>query len=189
MICSTPKKRHPKIALQKKPVKRVSIPKNIAPEDLTLDQALFLLSLPRTLGNHPKTQKVIKLGSGQFGPYVVHDGDYRSIPRSEDLFQVSLEKALELLAQEKKGRGKRMLTPLKELGTYNKHPVNIYSGKYGPYIKWDKQNYSIPKETSFENISLDDAIKFIKEKKGTKKGSVKPFSKKAIKRKIKKKRA
>ena len=109
--------------------------------------------------------------------------DYRSIPRSEDLFQVSLEKALELLAQEKKGRGKRMLTPLKELGTYNKHPVNIYSGKYGPYIKWDKQNYSIPKETSFENISLDDAIKFIKEKKGTKKGSVKPFSKKGHKEK------
>lgn len=164
------------------PIKRVSIPKHVIPEEITLDQALFLLSLPRTLGHHPKTQKVIKLGNGQFGPYVVHDGDYRSIPKTENLFQMNLKKALELFAQEKKRRGGRTLTPLKELGVHNKKPVAIYTGRYGPYIKWNQQNYALSKEVKVEQVTLEHAVKLINDKKS----NAKPVKKKVSSKKRKK---
>lgn len=146
-------------------IKRVSIPKNLTPDDLTLDQAVFLLSLPRTLGSHPETQKVVKLGNGQFGPYVVHEGDFRSIPRTDDLFNVDLKRALELLAQEKRGRGKRTLTPLKTLGNYQSKPVAIYEGRYGPYMKWNQQNCSLPKDMKLEDVTLEKALELMKKKK------------------------
>ena len=154
---------------EKKSFKRASIPKNLDIESLTLDQALFLLSLPLTLGVHPESQKDIKIGHGQFGPYVVHDGDYRSIPKGDDLFKVDLKRALELLAQEKRGRSRRSPTPIKELGTYKKKPLAIYKGQYGAYIKWGKENFSLPKDTEIEKVTLEDALKLIENKISDKK--------------------
>ena len=131
---------------------------------MTLDKALFLLSLPHTLGIHPDSQKDIKVGNGQYGPYVVHDGDYRSIPKGDDLFTIDLKRALELLAQEKKGRGRKAITPIKDLGTHDKKSLAVYDGRYGPYIKWGKENYSLPKDTKVENFLLKDAIDLIRSK-------------------------
>lgn len=152
---------------QKKSFRRASIPKNIDVESLTLNQALFLLSLPLALGVHPQSQKEVKIGHGQFGPYVVHDGDYRSIPKNDDLFKVDLDRALELLAQEKRGRSRRTSTPIKELGAYKEKPLAIYKGQYGPYIKWGKENCSLPKDVEFENMTMDDALDIIKGKIST----------------------
>ena len=97
--------------------KRTSIPPGLIPEDLTLDQALFLLSLPRPLGQHPEINKEVRLGIGRFGPYVVCDGDFRSIPKSQNFFEMDFEKAMGLLLQPKKSR--RSSKTLKELG---RHP-------------------------------------------------------------------
>ena len=83
-------------------LKRASIPKHLSPEDLTLDQALFLLSLPQTLGVHPDSQKEIKVGNGQYGPYVVHDGDYRSIPKEDNLLKIDLKKSSRTSCSRKK---------------------------------------------------------------------------------------
>ena len=85
--------------------KRSSVPKFIPPEELSLKRAIQLLELPKTLGRHPKTGKEVKKSIGRFGPYVVHEGDFRSAPRNEGFFSIGLKEALEMLAKEKKRRG------------------------------------------------------------------------------------
>jgi DNA topoisomerase I len=95
----------PEIVGQK--AKMASIPKEIDPTAITLAQAVHLLTLPRRLGTHPLTSKVITANIGRFGPYVVHDGDFRSVKKPEDVYTISLERALEILKEEKKKRGWR----------------------------------------------------------------------------------
>ncbi|MEZ0392812.1 MAG: type I DNA topoisomerase, partial [Pseudobdellovibrionaceae bacterium] len=144
--------------------KRVSIPAQIPPETVGLQQALELLSLPKTLGLHPGLGKEIKAGLGRFGPFVVCDGDYRSIPKSESIFQITLDRALELFAQPKKGRGKA--APLKELGAHpaNGDAVNVMNGPYGPYIKCGKTNVSLPEGSTPEEMTLEKAVELLADK-------------------------
>ncbi|HEU0080533.1 MAG TPA: type I DNA topoisomerase [Candidatus Paceibacterota bacterium] len=93
----------------KKPAKpklrRASVPKEIKPEELTLDQAVHLLSLPRRLGVHPETGKVVTANIGRFGPYVVHDGDFRSLKKPDDVYTIELPRALDIFKEPKKKRG------------------------------------------------------------------------------------
>ena len=74
---------------------------------LTLDQALKLLELPKVLGSHPKTKKEVKKSIGRYGPYVVHDGDFRSVPADLSFLSLNLKEALKILSKEKKGRNRR----------------------------------------------------------------------------------
>ena len=162
----------------KKP-KRTSLPKGMQLESVTLDMAVGLLSLPRLLGTHPATGAPIKAGLGRFGPYIVHDQgkegkDYRSLKAEDDVLTVSLNRALELLAQPKRGRGgSRGSTkkPLRELGTHpeDKEPVNIYDGPYGHYVKHGKVNASIPEGETVESLTLEKALELLAAKAGTKK--------------------
>lgn len=89
---------------QAKP-KMASIPKEVDPSTVTLEMALHYLSLPRTLGTHPTTGLEVTANNGRFGPYVAHDGNFRSIKKPLDVYTITLTEALELLAQEKKPRG------------------------------------------------------------------------------------
>jgi DNA topoisomerase-1 len=157
----------------KKP-KRTSLPKGVKPEDVTLEMAVGLLALPRTLGEHPESGKNIKASLGRFGPYVVHDQgkegkDYRSLKGDDNVLTVTLERALELLAEPKRGRGSR--TPLKELGLHpeDKEPVNIFKGPYGEYIKHGKVNAGLPEGETVETITLEKALSLLAEKAATKK--------------------
>lgn len=153
--------------------KRMAIPANMEPSTVNLNQALQLLELPMKLGVHPDSGKEIKKGLGRFGPYVVHEGDFRSIPKGENIFEVNLARALELLAQPKKMRGRS--TPLKELGPHpqSKEEIVILTGKYGPYIKMGKINASLPEDLKPEAVTLEIAMKLIADKaelKGEKTG-------------------
>lgn len=155
--------------------KRASLPPGVQPEQVDLPMALDLLSLPKTLGIHPGTDKEIKAGLGRFGPFVVHDGDYRSIPKGESIFSMTLERALEMLSQPKKGRGKA--TALKELGAHpdSSEVIQVFNGPYGPYIKCGKVNASLPEGATVETITLEQAVALINEKgpaKGKGKGKV-----------------
>ena len=171
--------------------KRMAIPPTMDPDNLKIDEALNLLSLPKTLGEHPDTGKVVKVGLGRFGPYVVHDGDFRSIPKTDNLFDVDFTRAMELLSQPKKVRGRS--TPIKELG---KHPdteeeMGVYTGKYGPYVKCGKVNVSLPDDLEPEKVTTEKAVellapKMTKTKKKTKKKAAK---KKTAKKKTAKKAA
>jgi DNA topoisomerase-1 len=146
--------------------KRVSIPPAISIEKITLPEALDLLSLPKTLGVHPGTQKDIKAGLGRFGPFVVCDGDYRSIPKMESIFAITFERAMELLSAPKKGRGRA--APLRELGPHpvSTVPIQVMNGPYGPYLKSGKTNVSLPEGMTVEQITVEEAIRLIDDKAG-----------------------
>jgi DNA topoisomerase I len=151
---------------EKKP-KRVSIPKNIVPDAVDLDIALQLLALPRDLGAHPEGGKKVVAAIGRFGPYVSHDGQFKSIPKEESVFDITLDRAVALLKEPKQfgGRG-----ALKVLG---KHPddgqaVALYSGRYGPYVKHGKVNATLPDKDAIDTVTLAEALELIaaKSKKG-----------------------
>lgn len=145
--------------------KRASLPPNVLPENVTLQVATSLLSLPINLGPHPETGKDIKVGLGRFGPYVVHDGDFRSIPKGTDMFQVDMKQALELVNAPKKGRGANK-TPVKSLGIHpvTNEEVQIFNGPYGPYFKVGKVNGSLPENVEIEKATLEMAIEVLKYK-------------------------
>ncbi|MBD2743290.1 type I DNA topoisomerase [Coleofasciculus sp. FACHB-1120] len=160
----------------KKP-KRASLPKGVTIEDVTLDMAVGLLSLPRTLGIHPETNGKVQAGLGRFGPYVVHDQgkegkEYRSLKAGDDVLTIDIERAIELLAEPKKGRGgtrSKSKAPLRELGTHptDGEPVNIYDGPYGPYIKHGKTNASVPEGESVEGLTMEKALEALAAKAGS----------------------
>jgi DNA topoisomerase-1 len=146
--------------------KRTSLPKGVKPEDVTLEQAVGLLALPRLLGTHPVTGGKIKASLGRFGPYIVQEQgkekEYRSLKAGDDILTITLDRALALLAEPKKTRGARGSTkpPLKELG---KHPddgesVGLYEGPYGVYIKHGKTNAKIPEGETAETLTLEQAL-------------------------------
>ena len=146
--------------------KRVSVPTGVAPESVDLAHALKLLELPKTLGVHPGSGKDVKAGLGRFGPYVVCDGDFRSIPKTDSLFDVTFERAMELLSQPKRGRGRA--APLKELDLRagSEDPMAVLSGKSGPYIKLGKVNVSLPEGMKPEDVTVEVAVKLLDDKVG-----------------------
>lgn len=181
--------------------KRVSIPKDTDPTTVTLDLAIKYLNLPRTVGQHPETGKVVKAGIGRFGPYVLHDKVYKSLGKEDDILTIGLERSVELLKQ---ARTRAAPTPLKELGKFPDEEgdvVAIFEGRYGPYVKHGKDKNSIaslPKDTLIENVTLEQAMIWINEKlakkgvsatKKKKATSKKSATKKATKKKAAKKKS
>ncbi|MDX1636407.1 MAG: type I DNA topoisomerase [Balneolaceae bacterium] len=146
----------------KKP-QRASLLKGMKPEDVDLELALKLLDLPRLLGKHPETGKEVRAGVGRYGPFVVHDGTFASLRKSDNVLDVDLDRALELLAKKKKPKRS---SEIKELGEHpsNGKKVRVMDGRYGPYIKYGKKNISLPDDVDPESVSMDDAVKLIAEK-------------------------
>ncbi|MBL8703793.1 MAG: type I DNA topoisomerase [Rhodospirillales bacterium] len=161
--------------------KRVSIPKQMPPDEITLDRAVALLSLPRLVGKHPETQKDIQAGIGRFGPYLKHDGVFKSIPKDEDVLSIGLNRAVDLLATASKGRQR---DPGKELGKHpdGDAPVTLHKGRYGPYVAHGKIYASLPRDMDEASITLDQAVALLAAKAA--KGPSKPLrGKKAAKAK------
>ncbi|WP_338442204.1 type I DNA topoisomerase [Synechococcus elongatus IITB4] len=164
-------------ATEEKPKpKRASLPKGMSLETISLEQAVGLLSLPRTLGEHPETGRRIQAGLGRFGPYIVCDlgggeKDYRSLKADDDVLTIDLDRALELLAQPKKSRG-RSKEPIREIGLHpeDQAPIQIFEGPYGLYLKHGKVNASLPEDEKPETISLETAIAALAAKAGQSKG-------------------
>ena len=173
----------------KKP-KRASFPKGVTAENLTLDQAVGLLALPRTLGVHPENGGKIQASLGRFGPYVVCDRgkeegkEYRSLKAGDDVLSITLPRALELLAEPKKGRSSKTSKakePLRELGKHpaDDEPVNVYDGPYGPYVKHGKTNASVPEGTTVEDVTLAQAVELLAAKASTSKSKSKSSTSKS----------
>ncbi len=138
--------------------KRVSWPKEMPLAQADLASALKLLSLPRELGSHPVSGKKVIVNIGRFGPYIGHDGKFKSIPRTDNIFDISLDRAVELLAQAREGN-----TVLRVLGDHpdDKASVEICSGRYGPYVRHGKINATLPKGVSPDAITLEEALELI----------------------------
>ncbi len=143
--------------------RRASLSKGMSTDGVTLEIALRLLSLPRDLGPHPESGEPVRAGIGRYGPYVVHDGDFRSLEKTDDVYTVTLDRALELLSQPKGGRRRTGAKPLRELGAHphDGQPVNLLDGRYGPYVKWGKLNASLPKDMPPDDITLDQALELL----------------------------
>jgi DNA topoisomerase-1 len=144
--------------------KRASLPKGVSPDEVTLDLAVTLLSLPRTLGVHPDSGKLIQANQGRFGPYIVLDPDgekeYRSLKAEDSVYTITLERALELLAMPKSTRGRAKKQVLAVLGNHPEtdEPVQIFDGPYGPYVNHGKVNAALPDGVSVETITLEQAL-------------------------------
>ncbi|MEE8623045.1 MAG: topoisomerase C-terminal repeat-containing protein, partial [Alphaproteobacteria bacterium] len=140
--------------------RRVSLPKEMDPAAVTLEAALGLLSLPREVGPHPATGKMITAGIGRFGAYLEHDGAYASLGGSEDVLTIGLNRAVDLLQG---ARPRQSSGPLRVLGAHPEDgkPVTLHKGRYGPYVKHGRINASLPKNKALEALSFEDALALI----------------------------
>ncbi|NIY71996.1 type I DNA topoisomerase [Marivivens donghaensis] len=167
---------------------RSSLPKGWSPEAIDLEKALMLLNLPREVGPHPEDGVMIEAGIGRFGPFVKHGTVYANIKDVDEVFEIGMNRAVEVLAQKAAGRGGRATAKaLKELGD---HPdggkMSIMEGRYGPYVKWEKVNATIPKDTDPDSLTVEAAIELVNAKagaKGKKKTAKKPAAKKTTAKK------
>jgi DNA topoisomerase-1 len=152
------KKRKPKAPPTEKP-KRVSLPKGVKPDEVTLELALKLLALPREIGAHPETGKPITAGIGRFGPYIKHEGTYKSVGSVEEVLTIGLNRAVDLLSQAKT----RGPTALRELGAHpaDGQPVRVFKGRYGPYVKHGSVNATLPKDKAPEAVTLEEAVELL----------------------------
>ena len=174
--------------------KRSSIPKGWEVETLGLEKALMLLSLPREVGKHPEDGEPILANLGRYGPYVQHLKTYANLPDVNEIFEVGLNRAVSLIAEKRANGGRRgsAAAPLKELG---KHPdtdetIFVYEGRYGPYVKHEKTNATLPKDVTPDTITLEKAVELVNAKAGAS-GKKKAAAKKKApaKKKVTKKKA
>ncbi len=142
--------------------RRASWPKDRPTETADLDTALVLLSLPREVGTHPETEKPIVANIGRFGPYLLHNDKFKSIPKAYDVYTVDLKQALEILALPPGRRG-AAADPGRELGKHpaDGAPVVVKDGRYGPYVQHGKINATLPKDFKPETITLAEALDLI----------------------------
>lgn len=171
---------------EKKKPKRVSIPKEIPISNVNIDIANMLLSLPRDLGLHPETNKKIVANIGRFGPYVNHDGKFKSIPKSDSVFSIDNAGAVALLAAANTGPA-----PLLELGA---HPsgegrIEVFAGRYGPYVQHGKLRATLPKSIEPESLTLEEALGLLAEKAAKDEATGKAGTKKVTAKKAPAKKA
>jgi DNA topoisomerase-1 len=176
----------------KKP-NRQGIPEGWEPEDVTLDQAVMLLSLPREIGPHPEDGIMVWANIGRYGPYLKHaestshrGGTNANLEGIDEVWTVGMNRAVQLLAEKIASRGARgkAAAPIRELGEHPEAggPVNIFDGKYGPYVKWEKINATIPDTIDPADLTLAQAVHLIDER-AEKAGKKKPARKKAAPKK------
>lgn len=177
--------------------KMSSLPKGVVPDQVDLEMALALLSLPREVAKHPETGDPIKAGIGRFGPYVQHAKVYASLAKDDDVLTIGPNRAIDLIIAKETGAGRggggRGAPAGRALGEHpDGGPVTVHAGKYGPYVKHGSVNATLPKSISPETVTLEDAIPLLaaraeasgKKKSGAKKAPAKkaPAKKAAAKK-------
>ena len=143
--------------------KRAGIPKGLTPDDIDLQRALGLLSLPREIGKHPEDGEPILAGVGRFGPYVQHGKTYANLETGDEVLNVGLNRAVTLIAEKKlnPGKGRRFgADPGRPLGDHPDKggPVVVKKGRYGPYVSHDGVNATLPSDIAPETVTLEQAL-------------------------------
>lgn len=147
--------------------KRASLPKGIDPNLIDLETALKVLNMPRDIGKHPESGEMITANLGRFGPYLRMGTQTKNIAADDDILSIGLNRAVVLLAEPSKGRGRfGAKTPGKHLGEHpeDNKPVTLNSGRFGPYVKWGKLMATVTKSYDPENLSLKDALEILEAK-------------------------
>lgn len=144
-----------------------SLLKSMNLQTVTLDDALRLLSLPRVVGVDPETGTEITAQNGRYGPYLKRGTDSRTLPSEEAMFTVTLEEALAIYAQPKRGRGATAAPPLRELGEdpVSNKPIVVKEGRFGAYVTDGETNATLRKEDAVESITPERAQELLAEKR------------------------
>ena len=143
--------------------KRTGVPKGTSPDDIDLERALALLSLPREVGRHPEDGEAIIAGIGRFGPYVQHGKTYANLSAGDEVLGIGLNRALTLI-EEKRARGPRKgrfgAAAGRSLGEHPDKggPVVVKNGRYGPYVSHAGVNATLASDITPETISLEQAV-------------------------------
>jgi len=143
--------------------KRSGLPKGLSADDIDLDRALGLLSLPREIGKHPDNGEPIMAGIGRFGPYVQNGKTYANIETGDDVLTIGLNRAVTLI-EERKAKGPRKgrfgADPGRSLGEHPDQggPVVVKNGRYGPYVSHDGVNATLPSDITPETVTLEQAL-------------------------------
>ena len=145
--------------------KNVSIPKGLDIENVDLDKAKYLCSLPKIIGKHPDLDKDITINVGRFGPYLKCDNKSARLESIDELFNIGLNRAITLISEAKPGRISSSI--IKDLGEHpeDKKPVRIMKGQYGPYIKYKSLNATIPEEKDPAELTMEEALILIEKRK------------------------
>ncbi len=135
---------------------RMSLPKGVTPDQVDLSQAINLLALPRTIGMHPETGEPIMANIGRYGPYVQQGRTFASVAPPDDVLTVTLARALKLIAAKQKPKNE----PIRTMGAHPEtgEPVVVLNGRYGPYVKHQRINASLPKGTDPQTLTMESAL-------------------------------
>tara|TARA_B100000678_G_scaffold65690_1_gene53813 strand:+ start:22129 stop:24693 length:2565 start_codon:yes stop_codon:yes gene_type:complete len=162
--------------------KRGSIPKGWDANELNLEKALMLLSLPREVGKHPEDGEPILANLGRYGPYVQHQKTYANLPSVDEVFEIGLNRAVSVIADKRANPGRRGAAPkvLKDLGKHptDEEPIQVLEGRYGPYVKHGKTNATLPKDQKPDEVTLEQAVELIAAKAKSPPKKKKPAAKK-----------
>jgi DNA topoisomerase-1 len=155
--------------------KRSSLPKGWSAPDMDLEKGLRLLRLPREVGLHPEDNKPILAGIGRFGPFVLHNGTYANLSNPDEVFDVGVNRAVDLIATKRAGRRPES-TALAELGPHpaDGQPVRVLSGRYGPYIKHGATNANVPRGADPAAVTMEQAVALLAERAAKGGGKKKP---------------
>jgi DNA topoisomerase-1 len=181
--------------------KRASLQGEITESTVTLERALELLALPREIGQHPDDDEPVLTNFGRFGPYVKHGSEFRSLESDDDVFTISLDAALALLREPKRSR-RRLGAPKKVLNELSHGGISlrILAGRYGPYVTDGTTNASIPRGSTPQSVTFQQAIDLLEERRvagpaargrgrqTARSGKKKVTKKKATKKKVTKKK-
>ncbi|AQX30648.1 type I DNA topoisomerase [Bartonella schoenbuchensis] len=156
---------------QDKGAKRVGLPKEWARKNIDLNQALSLLSLPREIGVHPETGKIITATIGRYGPYLSHDGKSANLSDINEVFEIGINRAVTVLAEKQENKTKRGRITPEALITLGEHPeggtVTVRDGRYGLYVNWGKINATLPKDKDPADVTLSEALDLLLAKAST----------------------
>ena len=146
-------------------LKNVSIPKGLSIEEVDLEKAKYLCSLPRNIGKHPEINEDITINIGRFGPYLKCSNKSARLETIEDLFSIGLNRAITLISEAKPGRISS--SEIKNIGEHpeDKKPVRVMKGQYGPYIKYKSLNATIPEDKDPTEITMEEALMLIEKRR------------------------
>jgi DNA topoisomerase I len=138
--------------------RRTSLPRGMDGDQITLEQALALLNLPRIVGTHPETKEPIEVGIGRFGPYVRMGAIYQSLDRDDDVLALGINRAVDLLAKK--------MASIRTLGVHpgDKQPVAVRKGRFGPFVQHGNLVANLPRGVALEDVTLDDALALLADK-------------------------
>jgi len=141
--------------------KRVSLPPDVEPDEVDFDLGVRIVDLPRTLGEHPDSGDPVTANIGRYGPYVKHQGTFASLKDDDDVLTVGLDRALELIRKkENRNKPERVVGDHPESG----EPIEVWNGRYGPYVKHDGTNASLKDDQSIDALTMEEALDLLAEK-------------------------